>query len=259
MKKVFLITGGGHFPGIGSAIAVKLLETGNAVAVVSRSFDPEWNEYQNKFSDDLLLISADITNAEVQDQIIASTVSKWQRLDCLINNAAPTDRPVYHNDLLDRESWNLNHLLITVVAYELSLKCIPYLKQNQGSIINVGSRAGVQSGCGNNLAYSTSKAALHHLTKELALYHAPVRVNTIAPGLVITQRLSNVYTSNTSARLNQWLESSLLHQEITADDVADTAIYLIGAKNVTGQLINVCGGVTAQPPVVNIAPGLVAK
>ena len=72
--------------------------------------------------------------------------------------------------------------------------------------------------------------------------------------IIITKRFSNIYTNNTEARLDQWMNQSLLQQEITDQDVADAALYLAQSHNVTGQILNVCGGATIQPPGINIPP-----
>ena len=253
--KTIIVTGSGHFPGIGSAIALRFLQLGHNVAVISRSFDSQWAEHQTQNPEHLMLIATDITHAKNQDQIIDQVTEKFHGIDILVNNAAPTDRPCHTQDgILSRESWSLNNLLNQIVPYELSMKCMFWLRQGKGNIINIGSRAGIQTGCGNNIAYSVSKASLHHLTKEMALSCAPVRVNAIAPGLVITKRFSNIYTNNTEARLDQWMNQSLLQQEITDQDVADAALYLAQSHNVTGQILNVCGGATIQPPGINIPP-----
>ena len=103
--KTIIVTGSGHFPGIGSAIALRFLQLGHNVAVISRSFDSQWAEHQTQNPEHLMLIATDITHAKNQDQIIDQVTEKFHGIDILVNNAAPTDRPCHTQDgILSRES-----------------------------------------------------------------------------------------------------------------------------------------------------------
>jgi 3-oxoacyl-[acyl-carrier protein] reductase len=253
--KTHLITGAGHFPGIGSQTALDLLESGDAVSICSRSFDSTWSELEKIHTGRINLYPGDIRSVSVQQSWIQDTLDHWGSIDSLINNASPTDIPCYDDSkILDRKSWQANLDLNVIVAYELSMRCKDILTQSQGSIINIGSRAGIQCGIGNNIAYSISKAAMHHLTKELALELAPIRVNAVSSGFVMSQRMESIYQENIKPRRDQNIRNSLLKSEITPSSISSAIIYLINAEHTTGQILSICSGATIQPPYINISP-----
>ncbi|HTC68890.1 MAG TPA: SDR family oxidoreductase, partial [Acidothermaceae bacterium] len=125
----------------------------------------------------------------------------------------------------------------------------PHLRRSHGSIVNIASMAAHRAG-GSSIPYGVSKAALVQLTRGLALALAPaVRVNSVSPGLVrtrwVTMKKSAAFAEQAEAH---WAETSPLRRVVTAEDVAEAVLGLIGAKGVTGQdLIVDTGQMILQP------------
>jgi len=236
-NKTHLITGAGHFPGIGSQLAIDLIELGDRVSICSRKFDERWHELAESNPDQIHLLAGDISDEHTQDLWIKSVLDQWGTYHTIINNASPSTPAEFNGDMLSRKSWQSNLDLNLIVPYELALKSKEILLSNNGCIINVGSRAGIHNGTGNNLAYSVAKSGLHHLTRELALLLAPIRVNAVAPGFIMSQRLASVFPNIVEKRILN-IKNSLLNKEMPPRAVSQTIIYLINAEYVTGQIIN---------------------
>jgi 3-oxoacyl-[acyl-carrier protein] reductase len=117
---------------------------------------------------------------------------------------------------------------------------MPFLIQSKGSIVLVTSVAGI-TGLGSSIPYSVSKGALNTLTKSLAKTFGPsVRVNAVAPGPVLTRWLEGH-----EERVSDYLKQTPLGKACSADDVADTIVYLAIETNLTtGQILVVDGGRT---------------
>ena len=117
----------------------------------------------------------------------------------------------------------------------------PMLKQRSGSIINMSSVVGVKGNAGQT-NYAASKSAIIGFTKSVALELGSrnIRCNAIAPGFIeteMTQSLSN-------DQVNEWAESIPLKRTGNVKDIANTSLFLASdmSSYITGQVINVCGG-----------------
>ena len=117
-------------------------------------------------------------------------------------------------------------------------------KGKPGCIINIGSIAG-ENAFPNRVSYCASKAALHHMTRVMALEWASlgIRVNCIAPGYIMTDIVKNLAAQGIIDQ--KGLEERIpQHQLGDVDDIARAAVYLAGegAKYVTGTVLTVDGG-----------------
>jgi NAD(P)-dependent dehydrogenase (short-subunit alcohol dehydrogenase family) len=247
MKKVYLITGAGHFPGIGSCLAEYLLEHDHNVVINSRTFDSEWQEIQSQYSEQLRIVAGDITDPAVQDHMISNAIDSWGRIDVLVNNASSTK----NFPLSDREEWNKEFLLNVIVPYELSTRASEYLRLSKGSIIMIGARVALQilrPSDAKNLAYSASKSAMHHLSTSLSVLLGPdIRVNTVAPALFPSARQQVKYTQQQLVDLaTRWHDDSLTGEIVSSQGLVDTVIFLANNPNITGQIIPVCNGATVN-------------
>lgn len=124
--------------------------------------------------------------------------------------------------------------------------CAPLMRQaGGGSIINIGSTAGIQGGFGRAIAYHASKGAIRGLTKNAAVHLAPdgIRVNSIHPGIVRTPMQAKEIGTPVEQRL---LEHTLLHRWAEPREIADMAAFLASdaASYVTGSEVLVDGGWT---------------
>jgi ketoreductase RED2 len=245
--KTYIITGAGHFPGLGSSTALKLLQRGNNVAINSRSFDSQWTDLAKQYDQQLLIVAGDIADQSVQQQLIQQTVNRWGGINGLVNNAS-TGKAEYENGRFTDQCWQDNFMVNVVAAYNLSESASPYLKKCRGSIVNVSSRAALQPGCGNNMAYALSKAALNHLTRNQALMYAPeVTANAVCPSWLVSQRLQNILGDRFESTAEAWRQKVLIQELIDPDQVANSILHLLDSHQINGHILSIDGGAVIQP------------
>jgi NAD(P)-dependent dehydrogenase (short-subunit alcohol dehydrogenase family) len=222
--KVALVTGASR--GIGEAIARGLAAFGAAVVLSSRR-----PEHLEPVAESIRQSGgrADAVAAHVGDpaalrQLVDKTRALHGRLDVLVNNAATN--PVF-GPLLDSTAEAFDKILSVNLKgpLELAKLCYPLLSQQGGSVINIGSTAGLRPEPGLGL-YSASKAALIHLSKALAVEWAGagVRVNVICPGLIQTKFSAALWQDET--RLKRFLQAIPLGRIGQPEEVVGLAVFL---------------------------------
>lgn len=232
MTKIVLITGASG--GIGLQICKKFKK--EKWTVVGSSII-------NNFSDDSidLYIQADLSQSESAKKIIKIIEEKYNRLDCIINNAAcQICKPIWE---MEENEWDLVFncnlkIIYLFVKYGLNL-----LKQNEGNIINIGSVHSVVTS-DEIAAYATSKAAIVGLTKNLAIELSKfnIRVNCISPGAVDTPMLRDGLSRGhagcgTSDELIENLGKSHLLKKVGMPyEIANLVEFVADNKN--GKFIN---------------------
>lgn len=194
----------------------------------------------------------DITVSESIEQLFADTAEKYGKIDILVNNAANVGLKDGRVDELTLEMWD------AVFQSDMrgtfySTKCvIPYMERNEngGSIINIGSMASC-SGDLSSTAYACAKAGVNTLTQYTALQYGKqnIRCNCVRPGLIITpendarvpQALKDIFTSNI-----------MVNRYGCPEDIGYMCVYLASDESsyVTGQIINVDGGLNSHVPTV---------
>jgi NAD(P)-dependent dehydrogenase (short-subunit alcohol dehydrogenase family) len=131
-------------------------------------------------------IRCDVTDSHDIDHLIAETVARTGRIDCLINNAGwhPPHRAI---DDFSIEEFRALLELNLLSVFALSKAALPYLRQTGGSIINIASLVG-QMGQLHAVTYVATKGAVAAFTKALAIDEAihGVRVNSVSPGNIYT-------------------------------------------------------------------------
>jgi 3-oxoacyl-[acyl-carrier protein] reductase len=179
---------------------------------------------------------------EDAEKLIETVVSDFERIDILVNNAGIT-----RDNLLMRmqeKDWDMVITVNLKSAFNLT-KAVQriMMKQRIGSIINMSSVVGVNGNAGQS-NYSASKAGMIGFTKSIAqeLGSRNIRCNAIAPGFIeteMTQKLSDEVRE-------EWVKTIPLRRSGKPDDVADVATFLASDLSgyVTGQVINVCGGMS---------------
>jgi NAD(P)-dependent dehydrogenase (short-subunit alcohol dehydrogenase family) len=233
--KVALVTG--STSGIGAATARRFAKDGYTVALhSSRSV-----EAGQKMAAELPGASyhqADLADDDAARALVASVLDRHGRLDVLVNNAGLSIR-IPHADLraarpaLWRQMLDVNLISPFVLVAEAEAA----LREAKGCVVNIGTHAGARPK-GSSIPYAASKAALHHVTKLLALALAPdVRVNAVAPGLVLTPM-----TAGWTDMLETWNGRAPMRRPAKPEDIADLVAALCANDYVTGEIVIADGG-----------------
>lgn len=236
-----LVTGGGT--GIGRACSLALHRSGRAVAISYRRSSDEAEATVAEIEAEggrALAVRADVTDDAAVRAMVDEVRERLGPVEVLVNNAGATV-PLPLDDLegATDEVWQ-QLLAINLMApwYCARAAADDLRAADDGVVINIGSIAG-QTGNGSSLPYAVSKSALQGLTRSLARALAPVRVNEVAPGLVLTR-----WWAGNEERGRELAASALLDRETTPEDVARAVLGLVESRAITGQTITVDGGQT---------------
>jgi NAD(P)-dependent dehydrogenase (short-subunit alcohol dehydrogenase family) len=232
-RKTVIVTGASQ--GIGAAIANLFLNRGYNVVGNSRRIS-ETSELQR--SDNLALVDGDIALPATADRIVATALKRFGSLDALVNNAGVfISKPFIDyspEDFQSLSSTNLNgFLFITQRVVRQFLA-----QESRGSIVSI--TASIADNPILALPASVAmitKGGINAISKSLALEHAKqgIRVNAIAPGVVDTPLLAGIPKA--------FLQSlSPLGRIGSAREVAEAALYLTEAEQVTGEVLHINGG-----------------
>lgn len=239
-KRVALVTG--STSGIGMAIAKRLAEDGFIIAFHSRASVMVGQALAASYSD-ASYSQADLADQNQARHLVAEVLSHHGRLDVLVNNAGMS-ATIPHASLKEAtaEIWRSLYEVNVIAPWTLITEAETALRQTSGSespscILNISSHAGIRPK-GASIPYATSKAALNHMTKLLALSLAPqIRVNAIAPGLVETP-MSRDWT----AARKLWEERSPMGRGAQPEEIAQVASMLIASPYITGEILILDGG-----------------
>ncbi|NCP19388.1 MAG: SDR family oxidoreductase [Erythrobacter sp.] len=245
-KNSIFITGIGN--GIGRALAVFYTQLGWRVA----GLDPDEDalaELREGLDGELLLIAGDAgREADVIDT--ADRLSEWldgAPLTCLVNNAGIADPyagPLEELSLADFQSWVDASL---TAAFLCSRACLPLLRRSEnGSIVNISSTRAVMSepDC---FGYAAAKGGLDALTHAMAVSLGPdIRVNAIRPGWIETRNWQKSADREKVEHRDKDKAQHPVGRVGRPADIVDTVHWLLGAGFVTGQAINVDGGMTRK-------------
>jgi 3-oxoacyl-[acyl-carrier protein] reductase len=187
-------------------------------------------------------IALDQTDAGAIPPAIEAAVRQFGRLDALVNNAAwNISIPFPDLETLDAPTWDRLFSTNLRGPYLLCRAAAPHLRASgSGRIVNIASVAGLNPG-GSSIAYATSKAGLIHLTRCLAVALAPqVSVNCVAPGLMEGTRMTSRLRPELADGARQ---RAVLKRAASVEDVADQVAAFCRTDSVTGQVLNIDGGV----------------
>ena len=240
--RVALVTGASR--NIGRAIAVELAAGGAAIGVNARSSQAESDRVAAEIASsggEALVALADVTDAAAVQGMVDAVMSRFGRIDILINNAA-VRREVPFADL-DHAAWREVLDVCLDGAFHCAKACLAPLRvSGAGTIINIGGLTG-STGASHRAHVVTAKAGLIGLTRALAheLAGVGVTVNCVAPGLIDTERKAS---STTGDPLHHATHTTLLGRRGLPREVAAAVRWLAGpaGRFVTGQVIHVNGG-----------------
>jgi NAD(P)-dependent dehydrogenase (short-subunit alcohol dehydrogenase family) len=249
--RVAVITGGGS--GIGRATALTFLREGARVVI------GDLNEASlaetlavaraQGHAERLLPLRGDVSAERDVAGLVALAVDRFQGLDCIFNNAGVGGAfgPIGETTV---EEWDFTFAALVRSVF-LGIKHASQRMKAQGrggSIINTASIAGIGGGGGPH-GYSAAKAAVVNLTRSVSMELAAhrIRINAIAPGMIRTPLATGRHEDawDRLVRAKQpWPEPGL------PPHIADTALFLAAEESrfITGQVIVVDGGLTAQGP-----------
>ena len=240
-----LVTGASR--GIGYAIAAELARGGAAVTVMSRKAD-DIAAAGSRLAEEVsgaqvLAVAGNAGRDEDREEVVRRTVEEFGSLDILINNTGinPVYGPLAEADLnAVRKIFDVN-VVAALGFVQLALKA--WMAEHGGNIVNVSSVGGLRS-TGVLGAYGASKAAMNHLTMELAWQLGPgVRVNGVAPATVKTRFAEALYVG----REDDAAQVYPMKRLGTSEDVALLVAFLVSDKAswITGETVRIDGGLLA--------------
>ncbi|MCL6516075.1 SDR family oxidoreductase [Alicyclobacillus sp.] len=238
-QRIALITGGGT--GIGRACALAFARRGMGVVVNYSRSQAEAEataEEVRALGVPALAVRADVADDRQVREMVGTVLDRFGRLDVLVNNAGTTDY-VDHADLegLTDERWDRVWDVNVKGLFHCARAAADALKEARGAMVNVLSVAGL-TGLGSSIAYAASKAAGISVTKSLARVLAPqVRVNGVAPGIVMTR-----WVMGHDDHVQRLAADTPLQRAATPEDVAEVVVALAEARFVTGEIVKVDGG-----------------
>ena len=247
MTDTIAITGGGA--GIGRAVALHFLGEGWRVAALDKD-EAALNELAAAWPDDRLLTLVADVGQENAVKSAFSTLEKWlgdAPLRCLVNNSGIADPycgPLEDLSLTDWQGWIDASL---TAAFLCSRAALPLLRRATGaSIVNISSTRAVMSEP-ETFAYAASKGGVDALTHAMAVSLGPdIRVNAIRPGWIETRDWQKQSLREEVTHRKKDREQHPAGRVGTPQDIAGTVAWLIDAGFVTGQHINVDGGMTRK-------------
>jgi NAD(P)-dependent dehydrogenase (short-subunit alcohol dehydrogenase family) len=239
-----VVTGGGS--GIGTMIARGFVEAGVSVIIASRK-EESLREVTDELSQmgDCTYVVADLSHEEGCRSLGEAVAERWPALDILVNNAgANWGAPLAEQDT---KSWARVLDVNVEGVFHTTKFLLPLLKaagtqEAPARVINIGSVDGIQVPAFETYAYSSSKAAVHQLTRHLAKHLAPeITVNAIAPGPF----QSRMMRATLEAAGDGMTKMMPLKRIGRPDDMAGPAIFLASRAGsfLTGAVIPVDGGI----------------
>ena len=239
--KNILITGGSR--GIGKSIVQVLIKNGANVGFTYSSSEDAANKISKELSSDsikCIAYKSDASRLDECEKLVECFLNDFETIDVLINNAGITK----DNLLMRMNEQDFDKVI------EINLKSVfnmtkatqkVFLKNRNGSIINMSSVVGVKGNAGQS-NYAASKAGIIGFSKSIALELGSrnIRCNVIAPGFIRTEMTDNLSESI----IDGWTQNIPLKRPGESNDVANLCLFLASdlSNYITGQVINVDGG-----------------
>jgi NAD(P)-dependent dehydrogenase (short-subunit alcohol dehydrogenase family) len=223
-KKRVFITGGGS--GIGASIVEHFCEQGSEVYFIDINEDESKKlieDIKNKNYSLPTFIKCDLLNIKELQKTIADIISNKGPIDILINNAANDTR--HKIDDVTEEYWdermnvNLRHYFFTVQSVKKSM-----IDNGGGAIINMGSTSWM-IGQGGMAAYTAAKSGVVGLSRSFArdLGEFNIRVNSVVPGWVMTQRQIDLWLNDESEK--ELMKRQCLKEKLMPHELAQAVLF----------------------------------
>src|SRR5215211_2097561 len=244
--KVIIVTGGAK--GIGEAIGKVVAAEGAIAVIVGRKKEDNDITVQEieKAGGKAFGIEAELSVPEECAKAVKITTDKFGRIDGLVNNAGANDGVGLESGNYERFIKSLHNNMVHY--YLMAHHCLPWLKQNKGSIVNITSKT-AETGQGNTSAYAAANGGRNALTREWAveLLKYGIRVNAV----IVAECYTPLYQRwiqtlpNPEEKLKEITAKIPLQQRMTtAEEIANTVAFLLSGRSshTTGQIIHVDGG-----------------
>ena len=233
--RVALVTGAGRR--VGRAIAVALGAQGMRVAVHYNESVDGARDTASMIEDaggSAALVRADLSKVTACEQLVDALVLEHGELHTLVNSAAMMLRTPLGS--VTEHDWEAMFALNVRAPFFLAQHAAPALRLAKGNIVNIADLAAYEAWAGY-VPHGMTKAAVVQMTRALAHTMAPeVRVNGVAPGVVL---LPDGFNPDDAEHLRR---TTPLRRIGTPEDVAEAVLYLIRSEFVTGEVIKVDGG-----------------
>ncbi|WP_313644333.1 glucose 1-dehydrogenase [Stenotrophomonas sp.] len=241
--KVAIVTGGGN--GIGRASALMLAAYGAAVAIADLKLAAA-----EKVAAEIvaaggkaLALECNVLKDEDLVRVVERTANELGGIHILVNNAGGGGAGRESPYTISLEQFERPFQINVFSAWRLSQLCAPHMqKGGYGSIINMSSMSSINKSPAIS-AYAASKAAINHMTANLAHDYGPagIRVNAVGPGAVRTDALATVLTPEIEERM---LSHTPIKRLGEAEDIAGAVLYFAAPISnwVSGQTLFVNGG-----------------
>ncbi|MBO1308818.1 SDR family oxidoreductase [Enterococcus sp. 669A] len=242
MSKTAVITGGSR--GIGNAMSRKLGEMGynvviNYVSDSSKVISEDLaKDIEEKYGVGTLVVRADVSKYEDCEALVKAAIDKFgEKIDVLVNNAGITNNCNFIDITKEQYTAVINTNLMSLL--HMCHLTLPHMVDHDSCIINTSSIGGL-IGVENQADYCAAKSGVLGLTRALALEYAgrKVRVNAIAPGMIMSDMLKGVNQDE----LNALASGIPLGKIGDVSDISGCMEYIISAPYLTGQTISPNGG-----------------
>lgn len=238
--KVALITGGSR--GIGKGIVERFAEQGAQVAFTYAGSVEKAAELEKSLSSTAKIkgFQSDASDFDAAQKLVDDVIAEFGKVDILINNAGITRDGLLLR--MSKDDWDIIMKTNLDSVFNLTKAVIkPMMKAKNGSIINMSSVVGIQGNAGQ-ANYAASKAGVIGFTKSVALELGSrnIRCNAIAPGFIETEMTAAL----DQKVIEEWRNDVPLKRGGMPEDVANACVFLGSDMSayITGQVLNVCGG-----------------
>ena len=239
--KIAIVTGASR--GIGKEIAKSFIAQGATVAFTYISSQEEANAVEEELTakgGTARGFRSDAAKFDDAENLVKSVLEAFGTIDVVVNNAGITDDTLLMR--MSEDQWDKVIDVNLKSCFNLTKAVLrTMLKARSGSIINISSVVGVQGNAGQ-ANYSASKAGILGFTKSVALElgSRSIRCNAIAPGFIETEMTEKL----DPATVQGWRDTIPLKRGGSPEDVANACVFLASdmSSYVTGQTLNVCGG-----------------
>lgn len=241
--KICIITGAAQ--GIGKAITEQYAEEGAVVYACDRNGETmiEWTTIlSERYNTRVIPLTFDVTDTAAVKVALMSVFKQEGRIDVLVNNAGVVINKKI--GMIIRSETEMMFQVNVIAVIEISQLISRLMARNGGgSIINIGSVTAVLGSPGQS-AYSATKGAILSFTKSSAKELAPlgIRVNAVAPGVIETERFSELYEEGTD-KINERISKIALGRLGTPTDIAYACSFLASDRSsyISGQILGIDG------------------